>query len=194
MRAYERQITVKRVLYAARVPRGPCSQPVAVRSQQPRGETRRLDAGAPPTWSDLDKIIEAAMAETSFDITADGTSKTMMLHFRTRSIRSLLAGGVRTAIPRVKRIWIGRPDEARRRRGKSECLVRAEDPVGMKEWHYGETPPGSSKFGCEELGPGEHVISVQFLGGYQGIRIAIDERKHVATLPSRSPGGPGQGP
>jgi hypothetical protein len=134
------------------------------------------------------------MAETSYDITADGTSKTMMLHFRTRSLRSLFAGEVSTAIPRVKRIWIGRPDEARRRRGKWECLVRAEDPVGMKEWHYGETPPGSSKLGCEELGPGEHVISVQFLGGYQGIRIAIDERKQVTTLPLRNPAGPVQGP
>ena len=119
-------------------------------------------------------VPEGAIAEMSYDIVADGTSKDMMLRFRIRDVS--------TAVPRVEKIWIGKPDEARKRRGVPACLVRG-DAVSMKEWHYGETPSGFLKFGCQELGPGEYVVSVRFLGGYGGIRMAIDEKGHVTTLP-----------
>jgi hypothetical protein len=110
----------------------------------------------------------------SYDIVAGGTSQNMILRFRIRDVG--------TAVPRVEKIWIGKPDEARKRRGVPACLVRG-DAVSMKEWHYGETPFGFLKFGCQELGPGEYVVSVRFLGGYGGIGMAIDEKGHVTTLP-----------
>jgi hypothetical protein len=122
------------------------------------------------------------MSEPSIDIATEGTSKAMTLRFR---LRPYISGGANTAIPRIKKITIGKPDELRRRRGKPECLVRAEEAVSMREWHYGETPSGFVKFGCDELAAGEYVISVQFLGGYGGIRVVIDEKGGVTTLPSR---------
>jgi hypothetical protein len=135
-----------------------------------------------PTQADLDETPALVMREPSIDIAADGTSKAMTLRFH---FRPYISGGTNTAIPRIKKITIGKPDELRRRRGKPECLVRAEEAVSMKEWHYGETPSGFAKFGCDELAAGEYVISVQFLGGYGGIRVVIDEKGGVTTLPSR---------
>jgi hypothetical protein len=139
-----------------------------------------LDAGVRPTWADLENMPEVVMAEPSIDIAADGTSEAMVLRFR---LRSFLGDKTTDMIPQILRIGVWKPEETRRRRGTPQCLVQAESAVNLGEWRYGDTPPGFSKLGCRELVPGEYVVSVQFLGGYGGVRIAIDGKKQVRTLP-----------
>jgi len=53
----------------------------------------------------------------------------------------------------------------------------------MEEWRYGDAPSGFTKVGCDELSPGEYVVSVQFLGGYGGVRIVVDEKGTVTPRP-----------
>jgi hypothetical protein len=139
----------------------------------------KSDALPAPTWADLEKMPEVLMAEPSIDITAKGTAQTMMLHFRARPA---VPDGTDTTIPRIRKITIGNPEQLRHR-GTPECLVRGEEPVSMKVWHYGDTPAGFEKFGCDKLAPGEYAISVQFLGGYGGLRIVVDEKGSVTPRP-----------
>jgi hypothetical protein len=153
--------------------------PDAGRSQELHKQVPRPDDPPAPTWADLEKMPKVVMAEPSIEIAAQGTSKSMMLRFR---LRPYIPGGTSTTIPRIEKITIGKAEEFRRR-GKPECLIRADQAVSMKEWRYGDTPPGFTKVGCAELGPGEHVISVQFLGGYGGVRIVVDEKGTVTPHP-----------
>jgi hypothetical protein len=159
---------------------GGCRPRPMANAERLSGTTNEMDAGARLTWADLENMPEVVMAEPSIDIVAEGNSEAMVLHFR---LRSLLGGRTTAMIPQIMRIAVWNPESARMRGRKPECLVQAGNPVSLGEWRYDDTPPGFSKFECNKLVPGEYVVSVQFLGGYGGIRIAIDGNRQVRNLP-----------
>lgn len=148
-------------------------------SQGERKQASRAERIPAPTWADLEKMPEIVMAEPSIEIAAEGTSKAMMLRFR---LRPFIPGGTSATIPRIERITIRNADKLKRRE-KPKCLVWTEVAASMKEWRYGEATSGFTKVGCDELGVGEYVVSVQFLGGYGGVRIVVDEKGTVSPRP-----------
>jgi hypothetical protein len=141
--------------------------------------TMKSDALPAPTWADLEKMPKLLMAEPGIYVTAEGTAQALKLRFR---MRPFLPGGANTSIPLINRITIEKFQKPRRR-GAPECLVKADGPVGMREWRYGDTSPGFERFGCEKLPPGEYVVSVQMLGGYGGIGMTVDEKGTVTPHP-----------
>lgn len=121
------------------------------------------------------------MSGPILDIHPEGTARALTVRFRSRDLVPP-NGETVVSLPQIQKISVERVDALRRRR-EPECRISGNDPIRMKEWRYGESPAGFEKLGCGELGPGEYVISAQYLGGYGGIRIVIDEQGTVTSRP-----------
>jgi len=153
--------------------------------ERPSSELARTgrEAHANPSDAQLARKERAriAMSGPALDIHAEGTARSLAVHFRTRSIVPP-GGETLVSVPVVQAITMGKADNRGRLR-TPDCTVSGEEPIRMKEWRYGDSPAGYEKSGCGELTPGEYVISVRILGGGGGLGLTVDDKGTVTPHP-----------
>jgi hypothetical protein len=124
-----------------------------------------------PAWKERARI---EMSEPTLDIYVERTTGALVFRFRTRDLIPP-NGETVVSVPVVQAITVGKADN-RGRLHTQDCVLSGEQPARMEEWRYGDTPAGFDKVGCEQLPPGEYVVSVRILGGGGGLGLTIDEQ------------------
>lgn len=114
---------------------------------------------------------EKAMAEPVIRVSPVRIGKSMSLRFEYASADT-------SEVPLIVSISVERVGDQ-----STFCRVANPTSAELKEWRFGETPPGFKREGCSSMHPGEYEIVVVGAGGGGKTRVLIDENGGLTPIP-----------